>query len=98
MPRLRIDQLMAFAWKFLLPLAVFNLFLVALESLLWVENDIGDGIVFAFAAGNLVASAAAAYLWARLLGYRPERIPTKPRLVREAGGYVPVEGQAGGGE
>ena len=98
LPRLRIDQLMAFAWKFLLPLAVFNLFLVALERLLWVENDIGDGIVFAFAAFNFVASVAAAYVWARLLGYRPERIPTKPRLVREAGGYVPVEGEAGGGE
>ncbi len=98
LPRLRIDQLMGFAWKFLLPLAVFNLFLIALERLLWVEQDLGDGIVFAFAAINIVASAGAVYAWARLLGYRPERIPTRPRLVRDTGGYVPLEGPAGGGE
>jgi len=30
-PRLRIDQLMAFAWKFLLPLSLINLFATALE-------------------------------------------------------------------
>ena len=81
---------MGFAWKFLLPLAVFNLFLVALEKLWWTEAGLGDGIVFAFAGINIVASAAALYLWARFLGYKPERIPTRPRLVREAGGYVPA--------
>ena len=30
-PRLRIDQLMAFAWKFLLPLSLINLFATAIE-------------------------------------------------------------------
>ena len=30
-PRLRIDQLLAFAWKFLLPLSMINLFATALE-------------------------------------------------------------------
>lgn len=97
LPRLRIDQLMGFAWKFLLPLAVFNLFLVSLERLLWVERDLGDGIVFAFAALNVALSAAAVWGWARLLGYRPGRIPTRPRLVREAGGHVPLDEPAAGG-
>jgi NADH-quinone oxidoreductase subunit H len=32
LPRLRVDQLMSFAWKFLLPLALFNL----LSAALWV--------------------------------------------------------------
>ena len=58
LPRLRIDQLMGFAWKFLLPLAVFNLFLVALEKLWWSEANLDDSIVFAFAAINFVVSAA----------------------------------------
>jgi len=35
MPRVRIDQLMAFAWKFLLPLAVINLIITAIEVLFW---------------------------------------------------------------
>ena len=31
LPRLRIDQLMAFAWKFLFPLALINILVVAIE-------------------------------------------------------------------
>jgi len=35
LPRIRIDQLMAFAWKFLFPLAVINLIITAIEVLTW---------------------------------------------------------------
>jgi NADH-quinone oxidoreductase subunit H len=35
MPRVRIDQLMSLAWKFLFPLAIINLFITAIEVLGW---------------------------------------------------------------
>ena len=39
-PRLRIDQLLAFAWKFLLPLSLINLFATALE-VFFLRDDAG---------------------------------------------------------
>ena len=35
LPRVRIDQLMAFAWKFLFPLALINLIITAIQVLTW---------------------------------------------------------------
>lgn len=35
LPRVRIDQLMAFAWKFLFPLALINLVITGIQILIW---------------------------------------------------------------
>ncbi len=37
LPRVRIDQIMTLAWKFLLPLAVINLFVTAAQVLIWPD-------------------------------------------------------------
>ena len=39
-PRLRIDQIMAFAWKFLFPLSLINVFITTLE-VYWLRDDAG---------------------------------------------------------
>lgn len=36
-PRFRIDQVMGFAWKFLLPLALINLVITGIQVLIWQE-------------------------------------------------------------
>lgn len=37
LPRVRIDQMMTLAWKFLLPLALFNLIITAVEVIAWPD-------------------------------------------------------------
>ena len=99
LPRLRSDQLMAFAWKFMLPVALLNLVVMATERMLWKQLDFEQAYLYVFAAVNIILSILVVYLWARFLGYRPENTPTRPRMVREARGYVPlseVPGKGGG--
>ncbi|MGE5596883.1 MAG: NADH-quinone oxidoreductase subunit NuoH [Hyphomicrobiales bacterium] len=97
LPRLRIDQLMSFAWKFMLPVALVNLLVVSTERIIWTDAFDGDkGWVYPFAILNIALSVFLVFAWSRLLGYRPERVPTRPRLVKEAGGYVPVPARGEG--
>lgn len=90
LPRLRSDQLMEFAWKFMLPIALLNLFIVATERMIWVENDLSKNVVYVYAVINIALTGAVIYGWSRFLGYRPENTPTKPRMVNKARGYVPI--------
>lgn len=97
LPRLRIDQLMSFAWKFMLPLAAANLLILAIQRLIVVENDITTSLIWwGFAALNVLLTVALIVGWSRLLGYRPNSTPLRPRLVNKAGGYVPLDTPSGG--
>jgi NADH-quinone oxidoreductase subunit H len=101
LPRLRIDQLMSFAWKFMLPVALLNLAVAATERMIWARaTDFGydQWWVYLFMVINIALAGVLVFGWARLLGYRPEKQLTKPRLVKEAGGYIPYSpGPAQGG-
>ncbi len=92
LPRFRIDQLMAFSWKFLLPLSIINVFLVGLEVLIWRENELSAGVVLPiFAVVNATMAALLTVGFSRLLAGQYLRVPRRPRLVREI--QVPLPGE-----
>jgi NADH-quinone oxidoreductase subunit H len=60
-PRVRIDQLMALAWKFLFPLAIINLLITAVEVL------VSPGaLTWTMVIINLVITAVLVLLWSKL--------------------------------
>jgi len=61
LPRLRVDQLMTFAWKGLLPMAIINLFIIAAE-VLWL-SEITPWLLVAV---NFVFAGVLVLLWSKL--------------------------------
>jgi len=93
LPRFRLDQLMAFAWKYLIPLALLNLGVVAIEAALFRRWE-GEGVVVlgGFALANGLLTVVAVRGWARFLGYAPEREPLlRPTLTTGVGGLRAVD-------
>jgi NADH-quinone oxidoreductase subunit H len=60
MPRARIDQLMGFAWKFLLPLALINLFVTGIEILVFPVT-----IPWSMVVINIAITLVLIPLWSR---------------------------------
>jgi NADH-quinone oxidoreductase subunit H len=61
MPRARIDQMMAFAWKFLLPLALINLLVTGVEILFFPVT-----IPWTMVVINIVIALALIPLWSKI--------------------------------
>ena len=61
LPRIRIDQLMAFAWKFLFPMSLLNLFITALQVL----ADWPTELVWVMIIVNIAVMAIMVLIWSR---------------------------------
>ncbi len=80
-PRLRIDQIMAFAWKGLFGLALLNIFVIAIEVMLFQDADgqISTRGLWTMAAVNWVITIAAIVVMVNLLGGRKLERPAPQR-------------------
>lgn len=96
LPRLRIDQLMAFAWKMLIPLALINIAVVALEVLIWREFELTDWVLVPFAIVNFGLAVFLVVAFFRYITATYYRLPTRVRLVNEVSvPSLPAPGTAG---
>jgi NADH-quinone oxidoreductase subunit H len=96
-PRLRIDQLMAFAWKMLIPLALINIMIVATEVLLWRELEWDDWVLAVFAAINIALMVLLLGFFFRMITRDYYRLPRRVRLVHDISvPSLPAQGPAVG--
>jgi NADH-quinone oxidoreductase subunit H len=71
LPRVRIDQLMALAWKFLFPLSIINLIITGVEVLAFP-----DGLTWAIVPVNIAIAIVLVLLWSRLFKLGWGRVET----------------------
>ncbi len=93
LPRFRLDQLMRFAWQYLIPLSLFNLLIVAVEVSVFARWDVPGVVSLSiFAAFNWIAAIVMAREWARRIGYRPElEAERRPVMTQRMGGIQAAE-------
>jgi NADH-quinone oxidoreductase subunit H len=69
LPRIRIDQVMGFAWKFLLPLALINLLITGLQVI--ALPDVSQWVIVAI---NFVVTAVLILFWSKFFHLSGEKL------------------------
>tara|TARA_Y100001970_G_scaffold119241_1_gene147883 strand:+ start:32477 stop:33799 length:1323 start_codon:yes stop_codon:yes gene_type:complete len=86
-PRFRLDQLMNFAWKTLIPASIIHFFVVAIEvSVISNFSDV-PFLIFIFTIVNASLVLLLAYLWSKIFNveqYQAEKI--QPKFATSIGG------------
>ena len=77
LPRMRLDQILAFAWKYLFPLSLINVIALAIEVIVWPSPSTGQ--LLAMGAINWSMAIALMFALSRFVSLSPS---SKPRLVR----------------
>ncbi|MQC25461.1 MAG: NADH-quinone oxidoreductase subunit NuoH [Chloroflexi bacterium] len=84
LPRFRLDQLMGYAWKFLIPLGIIQVFIVAIQSSVFARVEAPALITLgAFAVINVAVTVVLVRFWADRLGYAPSQYATKPLMITD---------------
>jgi NADH-quinone oxidoreductase subunit H len=84
LPRMRVDQVMAFAWKALFPLAIINTLVTAALVVAWPEPEYGQ--LWIMAAVNWAVAGVCLVAFSRFLERHRERPTASVKLVE-----VPAE-------
>lgn len=80
LPRFRIDQLLAFAWKWMTPMAILNIIVVATEVLVWEETSIPVQLLIpAFALINTLFAGVLIWAFVRFFAPKFQRFPARLR-------------------
>jgi len=81
LPRFRIDQLLAFAWKWMTPMAIINIVVVATEVMIWEETGWSAAVILpASIIINCLLAGILIVGWVRTMAPRFQRFPDRPRM------------------
>jgi NADH-quinone oxidoreductase subunit H len=81
LPRFRIDQLLAFAWKWMTPMAIINIVVVAGEVTLWEETGWSAGLLLPiYVAVNGLMAVGLIVAWVKAFAPKFQRFPDRPRF------------------
>jgi|TARA_B110000438_G_C15762082_1_gene627793 NADH-quinone oxidoreductase subunit H len=92
-PRFRLDQLMNFAWKTLIPVSIINFFVIAIEVTIINQFNSTGIVIYIFALFNIVLFLGLIIVWSKLFSvdkFQPEKI--QPKFASKIGGLKAMKG------